>query len=59
MSMKIREIIKAIRACKTAEEERSVVNKESAEIRNLPKDQTDAVKTRNIIKCIFMHFLGK
>jgi AP-1 complex subunit gamma-1 len=59
MSMKLREIIKAIRACKTAEEERSVINKESAEIRNLPKDQSEKLKSRNIIKCIYMHFLGK
>jgi len=58
MSMKLREIIKAVRACKTAEEERSVINKEAAEIRNLPKDQSDQLKARNILKCIYMHFLG-
>lgn len=37
MSLKVRELIKKVRASKTAEEERSVVNKESAEIRNMPK----------------------
>ncbi len=37
MSTKLRELIKKIRACKTAEEERSVINKESAEMRNLGK----------------------
>lgn len=58
MSMKLGEIIKAVRACKTAEEERSVINKEAAEIRNLPKDQSDQLKARNILKCIYMHFLG-
>ena len=33
--LKIRQLIKRIRSCRTAEEERSVINKESAEIRNL------------------------
>ena len=37
MSLKLREFIKKIRACKTIEEERSVCNKESSKIRNLKK----------------------
>lgn len=37
MSLKLREFIKKIRACKTLEEERCLCNKESAEIRNLKK----------------------
>jgi hypothetical protein len=37
MSSKLRELIKKVRTCKTAEEERSVINKESAEIRNMGK----------------------
>jgi len=35
--LRIRELIKKVRSCKTAEEERSVINKESAEIRNMGK----------------------
>lgn len=35
MSLKLRELIKKVRSCKTAEEERSVVNKETSEIRTL------------------------
>jgi len=31
--LKLRELIKKVRACKTAEEERSLINKECAEIR--------------------------
>jgi hypothetical protein len=37
MSLKLRELIKKVRSCKTAEDERSVINKESAEIRNMSK----------------------
>lgn len=37
MSLKPREFIKKIRECKTLDEERCLVNKESAEIRNLSK----------------------
>jgi hypothetical protein len=37
MSLKVHELIKKVRSCKTAEEERSIINKESAEMRNLNK----------------------
>lgn len=67
--MKLRELIKKVRGCKTAEEERSVVNKESAEIRNMSKvhmiylpnffqELSDSLKSRNLAKCIFIHMLG-
>jgi AP-1 complex subunit gamma-1 len=59
MSTKVRELIKKIRACKTAEEERSVINKESAEMRNMSKEATNQEKARNILKCIYVHMMGK
>jgi AP-1 complex subunit gamma-1 len=59
MSLKIRELIKKVRACKTAEEERSVINKESAEMRNMSKEANNQIKCRNIAKCIYMHMMGK
>lgn len=37
MSLKLRELIKKVRSCKTAEDERSVINKEGAEIRNMSR----------------------
>ena len=56
--LKIRELIKKVRACKTAEEERSVINKESAEIRNASKDVNNPHKARDLIKAIYMQMMG-
>lgn len=39
MTTKLKDLIKKVRDCKTAEEERSVINKECAEIRNLSRVQ--------------------
>ena len=51
-------MIKKVRACRTAEEERSVINKESAEIRNLSKDPNAPFKARNLCKAIYMQMMG-
>ena len=56
--LKIRQLIKRVRACRTAEEERSVINKESAEIRNLSKDPNAPYKARNLCKAIYMQMMG-
>ena len=56
--LKIRQMIKKVRACRTAEEERSVINKESAEIRNLSKDPNAPNKARNLCKAIYMQMMG-
>jgi hypothetical protein len=39
MSLKLRDLIRKVRACKTAAEERSVISKECAEIRTAIKDE--------------------
>ena len=57
MSHKPREFIKKIRACKTLDEERCLVNKESAEIRNLDKDRAEKYAVRSLSKCIAMSLL--
>ena len=56
--LKLREFIKRIRACKTLEEERSLCNKESAEIRNLKKDTAQKLAVRSMTKCMAMSLLG-
>ena len=56
--LKLRQLIKRVRACRTAEEERSVINKESAEIRNLSKDPNAPHKARNLCKAIYMQMMG-
>ena len=56
--LQIRQLIKKVRACRTAEEERSVINKESAEIRNLSKDPNAPNKARNLCKAIYMQMMG-
>ena len=56
--LKLREFIKRIRACKTLEEERSLCNKESAEIRNLKKETAQKLAVRSMTKCMAMSLLG-
>ena len=57
-NFKLREVIKQIRGCKTAAEERAVVSKESALIRNAIKDKDPSNMARNIAKLIFFNLLG-
>ena len=53
-----RDLIRAVRACKTAAEERSVVAKESAALRNAFRDQDTLYRHRNVAKLMFIHMLG-
>eukprot|EP01022_Parablepharisma_sp_SALTPOND_P007978 TRINITY_DN135012_c3_g1_i1.p1 TRINITY_DN135012_c3_g1~~TRINITY_DN135012_c3_g1_i1.p1 ORF type:complete len:927 (+),score=69.32 TRINITY_DN135012_c3_g1_i1:4744-7524(+) len=67
-SIKLRELIRQVRACKTAAEERAVITKECALIRNNFKvffadldpqqDEITEYRARNIAKLIFMNLLG-
>ena len=58
MSSRLRELIRAVRACKTAAEEREVIAKESAAIRSAFKDEDNQYRHRNVAKMLFMHMLG-
>mmetsp|Transcript_25147 Transcript_25147/g.35217 ORF Transcript_25147/g.35217 Transcript_25147/m.35217 type:complete len:957 (-) Transcript_25147:1105-3975(-) len=58
MSMKLRDLIRKVRACKTASEERAVIAKESAMIRTAIREEQEHYRHRNVAKLLFMHMLG-
>ncbi|GKY94931.1 hypothetical protein MPSEU_000458000 [Mayamaea pseudoterrestris] len=58
MSMKLRELIRKVRACKTVAEERAVIAKESAMIRTAIREEQVHFRHRNVAKLLFMHMLG-
>ncbi|THU54556.1 hypothetical protein C4D60_Mb10t26340 [Musa balbisiana] len=53
-----RDMIQAIRACKTAAEERAVVRKECAAIRSAISENDQFFRHRNLAKLMFIHMLG-
>ncbi|KAM3344441.1 AP-1 complex subunit gamma-2 isoform X1 [Capsicum galapagoense] len=55
---RLRDMIRAIRACKTAAEERGVVRKECAAIRASISENDPAYRHRNLAKLMFIHMLG-
>lgn len=58
MSIKLRDLIRAVRACKTAAEERAVISKECALIRTAIKEEDEQYRQRNVAKLMFIHMLG-
>jgi len=60
MSIRLRELIKRVRECKTAAEERAVIQKEAAEIRTAFKEEKvyAGYRHRNLSKLMYMHMLG-
>ena len=56
--MKLRDLIRKVRACKTAAEERAVIAKESAMIRTAIREEQVHFRHRNVAKLLFMHMLG-
>ncbi|CAK9225490.1 unnamed protein product [Sphagnum troendelagicum] len=51
-------MIRSIRACKTAADERAVVAKECAVLRNAFRDNDQDYRHRNVAKLMFIHMLG-
>lgn len=58
MSLKLRDLIRQVRACKTASEERAVIAKEAAMIRTAIREEQSHYRHRNVAKLLFMHMLG-
>ncbi|GBG64377.1 hypothetical protein CBR_g41578 [Chara braunii] len=58
MGSRLRDMIRAVRACKTAAEERAVIAKECAALRTAFKEQESDNRHRNVAKLMFIHMLG-
>ncbi|BBN00790.1 AP-1 complex subunit gamma-1 [Marchantia polymorpha subsp. ruderalis] len=58
MGTRLRDMIRAVRACKTAAEERGVIAKECANLRNSFKENDQDYRHRNVAKLMFIHMLG-
>ena len=56
--MKLGDLIRAVRACKTAAEERTTISKECALIRTSFKEEANEYRQRNVAKLLFVHMLG-
>ncbi|KAJ6240718.1 ap-1 complex subunit gamma [Anaeramoeba flamelloides] len=58
MSVQVRDLIKAVRGCKTQQKIREVITRESALIRNSFRKEDKINRPRNIYKLIYIHMLG-
>ena len=56
--MRLRDLIRAIRAARTAADERAVVNKECSQIRNSFSAEDTMWRCRNMAKLLYIHMLG-
>ncbi|XP_005994468.1 AP-1 complex subunit gamma-like 2 [Latimeria chalumnae] len=57
-STRLQELIRVIRAAKTQAEERTVIQKECADIRSSFRDGDGTYRCRNVAKLLYMHMLG-
>ncbi|XP_014204576.1 AP-1 complex subunit gamma-1 isoform X2 [Copidosoma floridanum] len=55
---RLRDLIRQIRAARTVNEERTVVNKECAYIRSTFREEDSVWRCRNIAKLLYIHMLG-
>ena len=55
---KLRDLIRTIRAARTAADERAVISKECASIRDSFREEDNDFRCRNVAKLLYIHMLG-
>ena len=56
--IRVRDLIRAVRACKTAQDERDVITKECAYIRTAFKGDDNDARASNMAKLLYIHMMG-
>ncbi|XP_070574228.1 AP-1 complex subunit gamma-1-like isoform X2 [Ptychodera flava] len=56
--IKLKDLIRNIRAARTQADERAIVQKECASIRNSFRDEDNTYRCRNVAKLLYIHMLG-
>eukprot|EP00796_Vickermania_ingenoplastis_P004408 gene4408-3207_t len=57
-SIRVRDLIRSVRQCKTPSEEQALVNRERAHIRESMKDGSPYNRTRNMLKLMYLSMIG-
>ena len=55
---RLRDLIRNIRSCKTAADERALIQKECADIRNSFREEDNVFRCRNVAKVLYIYMLG-
>lgn len=56
--LKLRELIREVRNCKTLAQENALINKERGQIRKYFNENNEQFRLRNIAKLVFINQLG-
>ena len=57
-TVRVRDLIRVVRSCKTAQAERDIISKECAYIRTAFKGDDSDARARNMAKLLYIHMLG-